>query len=151
MDKRLLTVNSSSYKAVSKILGISTLAPIFRIKFRLEIFLSGTFIPPLLALNNSLYCSLGTKSILSSSVSSSADIYNPGYFPPILGLFWAILDYLRLDPGYLPPMHRHIVMYCRCPMVVVAVVGYWGIVNMVVMRLLLLLILKVTHTHTSHP
>ena len=24
---------------------------------------------------------------------------NPGYFPPIFGLFWAIFDYLRLNPG----------------------------------------------------
>ena len=42
-----------------------------------------------------------------------ADTDNPGYFPPILGLFWAILDYLRLNPGYLPPIYRHIVMHCQ--------------------------------------
>jgi hypothetical protein len=40
---------------------------------------------------------------------------NPGYFPPILGLFWAVLDYLRLIPGYLPPIYRHIVIHCQCP------------------------------------
>ena len=44
-----------------------------------------------------------------------ADVDNPGYFPPILGLFWPVFDYLRLNPGYLPPMHRHIVIHCRCP------------------------------------
>ena len=43
-----------------------------------------------------------------------ADVDNPGYFPPILGLFWAVLDYLRLIPGYLPPIHHHIVIHCRC-------------------------------------
>ena len=44
-----------------------------------------------------------------------ADIQNPGYFPPILGLFWAISDYLKLNPGYLPPMHRHIVTVSASP------------------------------------
>ena len=47
------------------------------------------------------------------------DTDNPGYFPPILGLFWAILDYLRLNPGYIPPMHGHIVMHCWCPVATV--------------------------------
>ena len=47
---------------------------------------------------------------------SPADVDNPGYFPPILGLFGAIWDYLRLNPGYLPPIYRHIVMDCRCPL-----------------------------------
>ena len=41
---------------------------------------------------------------------------NPGYFPPIFGLFWAILDYLRLNPGYLPSIYRHIVIHCRTPL-----------------------------------
>ena len=47
----------------------------------------------------------------------SADTDNPGYFPPILGLFWAILDYLKLNPGYLPSIYRHINMDCQCPVV----------------------------------
>ena len=42
----------------------------------------------------------------------SSDIDNLGYFPPILGLFWAFSDYLRLNLGYLPLMHWHINMYC---------------------------------------
>ena len=45
----------------------------------------------------------------------AADIDNPGYFLPILGIFLAILYYLRLNPGYLPPIYRHIIMDCRCP------------------------------------
>ena len=40
---------------------------------------------------------------------------NPGYFPPIFGLFWAIVDYLRLNPGLFPSIYRHIVIHCRCP------------------------------------
>ena len=43
-----------------------------------------------------------------------SDVDNPGCFPTILGLFWAVLDYLRLNPCYLPPMHRHIAIHCRC-------------------------------------
>ena len=43
---------------------------------------------------------------------TTPDVYNPGYFLPILGLIWAVLDYLRLNPGYLLPMHRHIVIHC---------------------------------------
>ena len=40
---------------------------------------------------------------------------NPSYFPPILGICWAVLDYLRLNHGYFPPKHRHIVIHCWCP------------------------------------
>ena len=42
------------------------------------------------------------------------DIDNPGYFPPILGIFGAVFDNLRVKPGYLPPTHCHIVIHCRC-------------------------------------
>ena len=50
-----------------------------------------------------------------SQLDVPANVDNPGYFPQIFGLFWAVLDYLRLNPGNLPPMHRHIVIHCRCP------------------------------------
>ena len=55
-----------------------------------------------------------TKTFRIARVSCS-DEDNPGYFPPILGLFWAVLDYLRLNPGYLLLIYRHIVIHCRCP------------------------------------
>ena len=55
-----------------------------------------------------------------------ADIQNPGYFPPILGLFWAISDYLKLNPGYLPPMHRHIVTVSASPALRPGVTIPWG-------------------------
>ena len=42
------------------------------------------------------------------------DVDNPGYFPLIFGVIWAVLDYLRLNPGYLPPIYRHIVIHCLC-------------------------------------
>ena len=42
------------------------------------------------------------------------DLDNTGYFPPIFGLFLAVTDYLRLNRGSLPLMHRRIVIHCRC-------------------------------------
>ena len=44
-----------------------------------------------------------------------ADTHNPGYFLPILVLFWAISDCLQLNAGYFPPMHRHIVTVSASP------------------------------------
>ena len=36
-------------------------------------------------------------------------------FPVNFGPIWAISDYQRLNPGYLPSMHRHIDIYCLPP------------------------------------
>ena len=69
---------------------------------------------------NILYCARYIRSsygfcqhkyTLLCQVNLWPDKDNPGYFPPILALFWAISDCLGLNPGYLPPMHRHIDMY----------------------------------------
>ena len=45
----------------------------------------------------------------------SLEVDNPGYFQPILGLFCAVFDNLGLNPGYLPPIYRYIVINCWCP------------------------------------
>ena len=59
---------------------------------------------------------LGSKFLYFSKLPTlTLDIHNPGYFLPILGLFWAIIDYLKLNPGYLPPIHRYIVTVSASP------------------------------------
>ena len=58
--------------------------------------------------NNNKNLQTGNSGPLVQMCDSGVPIPYPGYFLPTLGLFWDISVYLRLNSGYLPPMHRHV-------------------------------------------